>query len=109
RIGSDVREVGEGIVLLRVAPTRRPEIARRRETLRVRLPRTARFLDRVGETLPRGDAGRAIARDPVRRAGDQGEIVRQARMCHTEVARQARVTPGVVVERGGRGISQDTG
>jgi hypothetical protein len=81
-------EVEERHVLLRVAPSRGALPARPRQTLRIVLPRAAARLQRVGETLPGDRAARAVARDPVRRAGHEREVVRQARVPDAPVARQ---------------------
>src|ERR1043165_8518026 len=87
RVG-DVADVEERIVLLRVAAGRAAREAGVRETLGVRLPGLAGGLERVGETPGANDAVGAVARDPVRRARDEGEIVRQARMTDGVVLRE---------------------
>jgi hypothetical protein len=79
-------KVDEGVVLLRVAAARGAGPPRPREPLRVRLPRTAARRERVGEAPTWNRAARAVAGDPVCRAGDEREVVRQARVRDPAIA-----------------------
>ena len=105
----DVAEVEERVVLLRVAAGRASGEARIREILGVGLPRFSSPLERVGEAARRDDAVGAIARDPLRRAGDEREIVRQARVGDGVVVRQRCVAAGECVERRRGGTAGDLG
>ena len=94
----DAAEVEKRNVTLDVAPRGRARPACSRQALRVRLPGTALCLERVGQTDTTGRAARAVVGDPLGRAGDQREVVRQARMRHAAVSGQHRVAPGERVE-----------
>ena len=95
----DVAEVEERVVLLRVAAGRAAGEAGIREILGIRLPGLAGGRERVGEAPGVDDAVGAVARDPVRGAGDEREVVRQARVADGVVLRQRGVAVRERVER----------
>src|SRR2546422_1862007 len=78
RVRHDVAEVGERVVLLRVPAAPGAQITGPRQAFGVRLPGAPFRLERVGEARRTDDAGRAIRPDALRRARDQGKVVRQA-------------------------------
>jgi hypothetical protein len=92
-------EVEERIVLLRVEATRRAGEPGVRDPFGIRLPRLVRTFECVRDALTVYDAVGAVARNSVRRAGDEREVVRQARMRDRVVAVQRRVATGKHVER----------
>ena len=94
-------------MLLRVPAGRATGEPGIREILGVRLPRLTCGREGVGKVAGVDDAVGAVARDPVRRAGDEREVVREARMRHGVVLRQGRVAARERVERRRVGVAGD--
>ena len=94
----DVAKVEERHVLLRVAPVGAARVAGARQPLGVALPAEARALERVRKVPAGDDARGAVRADPVRRAGDESEVVGQARVRHPAVAGEHRIAAGQGVE-----------
>ena len=103
----NVAEVEERVVLLRVPAGRATGEPGIREILGVCLPRLTCGRESVGKVAGVDDALGAVVRDPVRRAGDEREVVRKARMRHGVVLRQGRVAARELVERRRVGVAGD--
>ena len=91
---------------LRVASRGGAGEARARETLRVGLPASARPLERIREVATGDRAIGAVAGDALCRAGDERQVVGQARMRERRVVRQRCVPPCEAVERWRRGVTE---
>jgi hypothetical protein len=103
----NVAEVEERVVLLRVPAGRATGEPGIREILGVRLPRLACGREGVGKVAGVDDAPGAVARDSVRRAGDEREVVREARMRDGVVLGQGCVAARELVERRRVGVAGD--
>src|SRR5439155_19053808 len=87
----DAGPVGERVVLARVTAGDRAVKARPRDPLLVGLPGPPGALELAREIGARDAACRAVARDPVRRAAHERQVVRQRGVADRVAARRGRV------------------